>query len=445
MKKPTSTLSVPHNGARLNVCIYSPDSAPDAPGTPYGISLSRPPLVVLHGNGGSHQEFDHYIDVFSEERTVIALDSRGHGSSSNSSEKLSYELMAQDVCEVLDMLGVPEVHVMGFSDGAIIGFILAYAKPYRIKTLSALGGNITPDGLNQQTLDEIKAARDKTDSPTEKQLLHLMLTQPQISASELQQIVCPTQVVVGEFDMITPEHSNLIAHHIPHCSLETITGADHFALLTHPDEMTNLIAHFMQRHEKELTPLIPQISQDIEIRTIECADLELVYDLYDEIVDSLDTPPNYSGWKRGVYPTHEVAYHGVVTQTLYGAFSKETGELVGSVILQFGFDEPFNVCGWERLQPHEVLAIKTLVARPSYTKGKVAQSLIAFAERFAGQHTGCKALRLNTSGQNVPANYIYTRLGFKRYYATLMPYEGLEMSHWTNVYEKRLEALRGTC
>lgn len=438
MKNPTATLSVPHNGARLHVCIYSPDSAPDAPGTPYGVSLRRPPLLVLHGNGGSQQEFEHYIEVFSQKRTVIALDSRGHGGSPNFSGALSYELMAHDMCEVLDMLGIPEVHVMGFSDGAIIGFILAFTKPYRIKTLSALGGNVTPDGLNQTTQNEIRSAYDKTDSTSEKQLLELMLTQPQISAADLQRIICPTQLVVGEFDMIAPEHTAFIAQQIPTCSLEIITGADHFALLTHPHEMTDLIDQFMRDNEKELTLLEPHVAEDIEIRLLELNELKLVYDLYDEVVDSLDMRPNYSGWKRDVYPTHKVAHHGVMSQSLYGAFSKETGQLVGSVILQFGFDEPFNVCGWEQLQPHEILAIKTLVARPSYHRGKVAQSLIAFAQQFAGQHEGCKALRLNTAGQNVPANYIYTRLGFKRYYATLMPYEGLDMSHWTNVYEKRL-------
>ena len=37
------------------------------------------PLILLHGNGGSHKYFYRQIKYFSTERRVIAVDTRGHG------------------------------------------------------------------------------------------------------------------------------------------------------------------------------------------------------------------------------------------------------------------------------------------------------------------------------------------------------------------------------
>lgn len=39
------------------------------------------PLLLLHGNGGSSEYFEHQIDYFAKEYHVIAIDTRGHGKS----------------------------------------------------------------------------------------------------------------------------------------------------------------------------------------------------------------------------------------------------------------------------------------------------------------------------------------------------------------------------
>ncbi|MBQ7870928.1 MAG: alpha/beta fold hydrolase, partial [Oscillospiraceae bacterium] len=39
------------------------------------------PLVLLHGNGEDSTYFEHQIEEFSNEFTVFAVDSRGHGKS----------------------------------------------------------------------------------------------------------------------------------------------------------------------------------------------------------------------------------------------------------------------------------------------------------------------------------------------------------------------------
>lgn len=447
MITPVSMTNFAYDKALLYVEVYSPEGTHDAPGTPYGVSLEVPPLLLLHGNGGSIEEFKDQIAYFSKTRSVIAMDSRGQGKSTGASLQLTYELMADDVIEILNRLGVPEVHLVGFSDGAIISFILAKQNPLRVKTLTAIGGNIDPSGLTPEALEEIKRelaiARRRQEEPefdheSETGLLELMIDEPHIKPASLKKVECPVILITGEHDMIDPKHTELICSRIPQCESHVIAGADHFVLDTHDTEVNALIEGLITAHEKRLVPIEPKIVDTLEIRKIAPEEEPLVHELYEDLLDSLETMPNYAGWKRGVHPRIETALSALESGELYGAFAKDSGLLVGSMILRFDYEDFFNACGWEILEPHQVLALRTVIARPQYRGGGVARSMVAFAQKFAEDHPDCIAIRFNTSGQNVPANYVYTRMGFMRYYSILMPYRGLDISDWTNVYEKRL-------
>ena len=47
-------------------------------------------------------------------------------------------------------------------------------------------------------------------------------------------------------------------------------------------------------------------------------------------------------------------------------------------------------------------------------------------------------MRLNTSVANVEANNLYTREGFTRHKPIWLPYPGLPLPGYTNLWEKRL-------
>ena len=44
----------------------------------------------------------------------------------------------------MDALGIDRAHVVGFSDGAIAGYLLALRHPGRIRSLVAISGNLNP-------------------------------------------------------------------------------------------------------------------------------------------------------------------------------------------------------------------------------------------------------------------------------------------------------------
>lgn len=220
------------------------------------------PVLMLHGNGEEHGLFGPTIDaVVATGRPVVALDSRAQGKSGRGRERLSYELMADDALAVLDALEVPAAHVLGFSDGAIEGLLLARDHASRVLSLCALGANLTPEGVIEDPEWDVRAAveanrawaawwrgphdqvRSELLSPTPEEaavtaeLLQLMLDEPHIPAASLATISCPTTVVVGEFDCIVPAETEAIHASIAGSRLVVVPEAGH----TLPKQVPELV------------------------------------------------------------------------------------------------------------------------------------------------------------------------------------------------------------
>ena len=86
------------------------------------------PLILIHGNGESHEIFDEAVKLLSEHFTCYLLDSRGHGQSQKVSE-YHYADMAEDVYQFIQALSLHNITFYGFSDGGIIGLLLASRYP----------------------------------------------------------------------------------------------------------------------------------------------------------------------------------------------------------------------------------------------------------------------------------------------------------------------------
>lgn len=206
---------------------------------------SSRPILLLHGNGESMEIYDEATKPLYESFAFLALDSRGHGKSQKPCE-ISYEFMAKDVFSLLEHEGIKECDIVGFSDGAIIAFLLAMNEIFRhkINKIIAIGGNVNPKGLKLSVRADIK--RDKRN--LEKQgddfgvaLFDLMLKQPNIRFQELAKIKSETIIVVGSRDMVKRSHTEKIAKHIPNSKLVVIKGAGHMIPQDRPNELKDII------------------------------------------------------------------------------------------------------------------------------------------------------------------------------------------------------------
>lgn len=149
------------------------------------------PLLLIHGNGGSINNFKYQIPYFSKYYKVIAIDSRAQGKSTDYGDSLTYEMMADDFNAVLDSLHIDSAYVIGWSDGGINGLLLALRHPEKVKKLAETGANLIPDtsvfdsGVNafmEQTVNELRGNPDKN-AKNQLKLVHMMQIEPNIPSS----------------------------------------------------------------------------------------------------------------------------------------------------------------------------------------------------------------------------------------------------------------------
>ncbi len=118
------------------------------------------PLIMLHGNGESHEIFARLSELMSRYYRVILMDSRGHGSSLMKEEAAGGDLtipdMAADVVQVMEFLHVPRAVILGFSDGANVALETASCYPGRVSAVVAVSGNALPRGMSAASLMEVK-------------------------------------------------------------------------------------------------------------------------------------------------------------------------------------------------------------------------------------------------------------------------------------------------
>ena len=202
--------------------------------------------------------FHNQIDVLSEKYQLILIDTRGHGHSSFGDLPLNFDLFADDVIAVMDKLKIDTAHLLGFSDGGNTAITLALHYPQRVRTLILNGANLNPEGLNNAvrhqifrehmlysslSLFSIKAKR-------KKEIISLMIDQPQFSDSEVRKIKIPTFVIVGEHDMIKQAHTDKIVSLIRNANLEIIPHADHFAAEKLPNKFNAAVMRFLNQTEE---------------------------------------------------------------------------------------------------------------------------------------------------------------------------------------------------
>ena len=200
---------------------------------------SGTPIILVHGNGENHNIFDKIIPLLSELFTVYAIDLRGHGKSSIINE-YNYQDMADDIVCFVKELQLKNPIYYGFSDGGIIGLLIASQHQELLSHLIVSGANTCPHGLMNKWYYLFKLMyffkRDKK--------MKMMLTQPNISKEELEKITIPTLVLAGSNDMISENNTREIAHCIKNSTLNILDGETHSSYVVHSPKLFDLITSF---------------------------------------------------------------------------------------------------------------------------------------------------------------------------------------------------------
>lgn len=222
-----------------------PDEDTETPNT------SRP-IILLHCNYSDHTIFDHLIKQLKEEKSddgeknkyvIYAVDSAGHGKSSKP-EQYSYYDMMEDIYEFIQALHIHKPILYGYSDGGILGLLLASKYPDVLSSLIVSGANLDMSGQTEKALRIVKfgyfITRDKR--------LRLILDQPNMSFEMLKNITVPTLVLAGSDDMIREEHTRKIASFIANSELKIVEGEGHGSYIAHSDKVYFIIKPFLDKN-----------------------------------------------------------------------------------------------------------------------------------------------------------------------------------------------------
>lgn len=232
----------------------------------YEIYGKGEPLLIIHGNGGSINNFVYQIPVFAKNYQVIIADSRAQGKSIDHADSLSYEMMTDDLNALLDKLNLKQCYVIGWSDGGINGLLLAIRHPEKVKKLAVTGANLWPDTsavdpfvynyalkLNKTGQDTIKKIKNVTpEMKNQLKLLHLLTYEPHIKLEDVKKITCPTLVIGGDHDVIRTKHTMLIAETIPNSYLWILPNSGHSTPIYYKDLFNQVVGDFFTKPYRKI-------------------------------------------------------------------------------------------------------------------------------------------------------------------------------------------------
>lgn len=219
------------------------------------------PLLFIHGNGGSINNFENQIPFFSSHYRVIAVDSRAQGRSADPGDSLTFEMMADDFNALLDTLHLDSCYVIGWSDGGINGLLLAIRHPDKVKKLAITGANLWPDTTGQtpfvyhlieQGSADLRKQQQTPEVKNKLKLSDLDLYEPHITLAQLHTIRCPTLVIGGDHDAIPTRHTLTIAENIPQSYLWIIPNSGHSTPIFKKDQFNALISEFFQKPYRKI-------------------------------------------------------------------------------------------------------------------------------------------------------------------------------------------------
>jgi valacyclovir hydrolase len=248
-----------------NTTMYYDISEPNFTTLPYASHVCT--VLLIHGFGGTPEsDFGAQMPALLGHFRVIAPHLHGYGRSSQRSRYALtfYRDDAADLIQLLDSLNIDKVKVLGFSDGGIVGLLLAALYPQRVLALAVMGAQPTINEQNvadiRHWLLEIPLAEDwqkelaKLHGEPYWRSLPRMYVEVQealvdagggiITDEELASIRCPCLIMHGKRDRVVPaDYARIISERIPNSKM-MLFDAGHAAHLRCEKEYTSAFMSF---------------------------------------------------------------------------------------------------------------------------------------------------------------------------------------------------------
>jgi len=220
----------------------------------YEIRGTGAPLVLLHGGGSTIEtSFGNVLESLAKNRQVIAFEQQGHGRTADVDRPFSFEQSADDTVALLHYLNIRRADFFGYSNGGTIALQIGIRHPEVVRKMVVMSGFFNHDGANPEFWEQFKHAKLETmpvelreaylkTAPHPEQLqsffdksVRRMEEFKDIPAEQIRSIPAPTLVMIGDNDVVWPEHAVETFHLLPHAQLAVLPGTDHMLMVKRTD------------------------------------------------------------------------------------------------------------------------------------------------------------------------------------------------------------------
>ncbi|MBB1488949.1 alpha/beta fold hydrolase [Oceanospirillum sediminis] len=231
----------------------------------------NPTLLLVHGAGLNHAQWQAQMTGLRESANVIAVDLPGHALSAHHDGEQTIAAYADVLAELAEYLMCDNLTLVGHSMGGAVCLEYAVRYPDRLAGLVLLNTGarlkVMPELLDKIRQDfsgfvsdmTRQALTDGADQalmePFEDLLLQgdMDVVINDFSAcnafdrmDSLNKVCCPSLILCAELDAMTPpKYAQYLSEHLPDSHFELIEGAAHLSPMEHPQEVNQSIRQFV--------------------------------------------------------------------------------------------------------------------------------------------------------------------------------------------------------
>jgi pimeloyl-ACP methyl ester carboxylesterase len=279
----------------------------------YHVSGHGTPLIFIHPPLLNSQNFNYQKAQLSERYKVITFDIRGHGLSSRSEQPITYDLIVEDIKQLMNHLGIDKAYLCGYSTGGsiVLEALLTYPDRFLGGVLISAMSEVSDAWLKFRLslaikLSSMKASRllsaaiswGNADMLLTFKNLYKGAIQGDIEnmeqyyryslvyncTNQLKQIHHPVLLMYGDKDKGFYRYAKKLFHELPFGTLYFIDKMKHQIPTKAAYQMNELIDHWIDFLENE-----PERSKEAEERNQQLEGLDLPGNVYEPEVTAPKT------------------------------------------------------------------------------------------------------------------------------------------------------------
>jgi pimeloyl-ACP methyl ester carboxylesterase len=239
----------------------------------------NPPLLLIHGLGSNHQDWNLQIPAFIDLFFIISIDLRGHGKSDKPKQLNRIRDHAKDCIACLDHLSMDRCHILGLSLGCFTGFELGIHFPERVLSFISVNGSasVVMKSLKQKLsgisrlltiiFQNTRAMGRKIANnvfPFENQQKLRQLVENQIASnskraylsallglagwnmeSQISKIKCPVLLITAEYDYTPIQAKRDLIKLLDNATLKIVSESHHLVNIEKSSEFNSIVLNFL--------------------------------------------------------------------------------------------------------------------------------------------------------------------------------------------------------